>query len=40
MRNDPETAVKDLEKMAVEAWKREDDSIDDITIIVVFFKYY
>ena len=40
MRNDPESGVKDLEKLAVDAWMREDDSIDDITIIVVFFKYY
>ena len=39
-RNDPECGIKDLEKAAVEAWMREDDSIDDITIVVVFFKYY
>lgn len=24
VRNDPESAVKDLEKLAVEAWQRED----------------
>lgn len=40
LRNDPQSGVKDLENAAVEAWKREDDSIDDITIVVVFFKYY
>lgn len=40
IRNDAQSAVKDLENLAVEAWKKQDESIDDITIIVVFFKYY
>ena len=40
IRNDPQSAVKDLEKLAVEAWQHEDQSIDDITILVIFFKYY
>jgi hypothetical protein len=40
VRNDVEEAVEVLEKKAVEAWVREDENIDDITIIVVFFKYY
>ena len=40
VRNDVEEAVEVLQKKAVEAWMREDENIDDITIIVVFFKYY
>jgi serine/threonine protein phosphatase PrpC len=40
VRNDVEEAVEVLQKKAVEAWVREDENIDDITIIVVFFKYY
>jgi hypothetical protein len=40
IKNDVEQAVQHLEKAAVEAWKREDENIDDITIQVVFFKYY
>lgn len=40
VRNDPEEAVKELESMAVKAWEREDESVDDITIQVIFLKYY
>lgn len=40
VRNNVEEAVEVLQKKAVEAWVREDENIDDITIIVVFFKYY
>jgi hypothetical protein len=40
VRNDADAAVRDLEEAAVCAWKKEDESIDDITIVVVFFKYY
>ena len=40
VRNNAEEAVKILEQKAVEAWKREDENIDDITIQVIFFKYY
>ena len=36
-RNDPEGAVNLLVKKSVEHWRREDDVIDDITAIVVFF---
>ena len=38
--NNPEEAVKELESMAVKAWEREDESVDDITIQVIFLKYY
>ncbi len=40
IRNNPEEAVRMLQAKAVEAWKREDENIDDITIQVIFFKYY
>ena len=40
VRNDVQEAVEVLERRAVEAWMREDENIDDITIIVIFFKYY
>ena len=40
IRNNPEEATKELENMAVKAWEREDESIDDITIQVIFLKYY
>jgi len=40
IRNNAEEAVQILEKKSVEAWKREDENIDDITIQVIFFKYY
>ena len=40
VRNNAEEAVHILESKAVEAWKREDENIDDITIQVIFFKYY
>ena len=34
--NDPEGAWKKLTELSVEHWKREDEVIDDITLIVVF----
>lgn len=40
VRNDVNEAVEVLQQKAVEAWMREDENIDDITIIVIFFKYY
>ena len=40
VRNNVEEAVALLEKRAVAAWCEEDENIDDITIIVIFFKYY
>lgn len=40
VRNNAEQAVNLLQKKAVEAWQREDENIDDITIVVIFFKYY
>lgn len=40
IRNNAEEAIQILEKKAVEAWRREDENIDDITIQVIFFKYY
>lgn len=40
VRNDAEGAVRELERMAVKAWEKEDESIDDITIEVIFLKYY
>jgi len=36
IKNDPEGACEKLVKEAVAAWKREDEVIDDITIIIVF----
>ena len=36
VKNDPEGACEKLVKEAVAAWKREDEVIDDITIIIVF----
>lgn len=40
VRNNVQEAVERLEKLAVERWKKEDENIDDITIQVIFFKYY
>lgn len=40
IRNNAEEAVQVLERAAVYAWQREDENIDDITIQVIFFKYY
>ena len=37
IQNDPEGAVNKLIKEANAAWKKEEDVIDDITVIVVFF---
>lgn len=36
IKNDPEGACEKLVKEAVAAWKKEDEVIDDITIIIVF----
>lgn len=36
IRNDPEGACDKLIKEATEAWKKEDDVVDDITVIIVF----
>lgn len=35
---DPQGATKLLKELSVEHWKREDEVIDDITVIVVFLK--
>lgn len=37
-KNDPDGACDKLVKEATLAWKREDDVVDDITIIVIFLK--
>lgn len=37
-RNDPEGACKKLVELSTEHWKREDEVIDDITLVVVFLK--
>ena len=37
MKNDPEGACERLVKEAVACWKREDEVVDDITIIICFF---
>ena len=36
-KNDPEGACDKLVKESVMAWKREDEVVDDITIIIIFF---
>lgn len=36
IRNDPEGACDKLIKEATDAWKKEDDVVDDITAIVIF----
>ena len=40
VRNSSDEAVLRLEEKAVARWREEDENIDDITIIVIFFKYY
>jgi len=37
-RNDLKGACRTVVKESVAAWEREEDSIDDITCIIVFFK--
>lgn len=37
LKNDPEGACDKIIKESTEAWKREDEVVDDITIILVFF---
>lgn len=36
-KNDPEGACEKLVEESVAAWKREDQVVDDITAVVVFF---
>ena len=36
-KNDSEGACKELVKKATEKWVTQDDVIDDITVIVIFF---
>lgn len=36
LKNDPEGACEKIVRESTAAWKREDDVIDDITIILVF----
>jgi serine/threonine protein phosphatase PrpC len=36
MKNDPEGAVDELVRVAVQRWKKEDEVIDDITCILIF----
>jgi serine/threonine protein phosphatase PrpC len=38
LKNDPEGACEKLVKEAVYMWKQEDEVVDDITAIVLFFK--
>jgi hypothetical protein len=40
IRNDADDATKQLEQVSVAAWMEEDELIDDITILVVFFPNY
>lgn len=37
LKNDPEGACEKIIRESTEAWKREDEVVDDITIILVFF---
>ncbi len=37
LKNQPEAACEKLIKESVICWKREDEVIDDITAIVIFF---
>ena len=37
LKNDSEGACERLVKESVACWKREDDVVDDITIIIIFF---
>ena len=37
IKNDPEGACEKLIKESTNAWKREDEVVDDTTIILVFF---
>ena len=36
--NDPKSACDLIVKKSVENWKREDEAIDDITVIIVFLE--
>ena len=35
---DPEGATEELVKTATERWKKEEEVIDDITVILIFFE--
>lgn len=35
-RNDPDSACDKVVQAATAAWRREDDVIDDITVIIIF----
>ena len=37
LKNDPDGACEKVVKESVAAWKREDEVVDDITIIIVIF---
>jgi len=37
LKNDPDGACDKLVKESVAAWKREDEVVDDITVIIVVF---
>ena len=37
-KNDPQGACKELTDLSVKHWEREDEVIDDITVIVIFLK--
>jgi serine/threonine protein phosphatase PrpC len=36
-KNDPEGACDKLVREATAAWKREDEVVDDITVVIIFF---
>jgi hypothetical protein len=40
LRNDAEEAARQLERVSLEHWHREEDVVDDISIMIVFFKNY
>lgn len=40
LRNDPDEGAKQLERTALQYWSREENVIDDISIIVAFFRNY
>jgi hypothetical protein len=36
-KNDPDGACEKVVREATNSWKREDDVVDDITIVIIFF---
>jgi|JI6StandDraft_1071083.scaffolds.fasta_scaffold28233_4 serine/threonine protein phosphatase PrpC len=40
LRNDPDEGARQLERAALQHWSREENVIDDISIIVAFFRNY